>query len=127
MLGIGLAFLVEYLDKRIKDEKTLERVTGLPVLASVPAVGGKWKNTKKGQRSDSVIGFEGSSSVLLESFRTLRSSLQYFDRGRDSQHASSSPAGCPGGQDRHHGQPGHQPGALRPAGHRPRGRSCGAR
>lgn len=79
VLGIGLAFLLEYLDKRVKDEKTLERVSGLPVLAAVPAVGGKWKDTKQGQRSNSVVGFEGSSSVLLESFRTLRSSLQYFD------------------------------------------------
>ncbi len=79
VLGIGLAFLVEYLDKRIKDEKGLERATGLPVLASVPAVGGKWKSAKKGERSAEVIGFEGSSSMLLESFRTLRSSLQYFE------------------------------------------------
>ena len=79
VLGIGLAFLVEYLDKRIKDEKSLERASGLPVLAAVPAVGGKWKTAKNGQRSGEVIGFEGSSSVLLESFRTLRSSLAYFD------------------------------------------------
>ncbi len=79
VLGVGLAFLVEYLDKRIKDEKGLERASGLPVLASVPAVGGKWKTAKKGKRSAEVIGFEGSSSVLLESFRTLRSSLQYFE------------------------------------------------
>jgi len=82
VLGAGLAFLIEYLDKRVKDEKTLERVTGLPVLASVPAVGGKWKDTKRGTRSNGVVGFEGSSSLLLESFRTLRSSLQYFDVDR---------------------------------------------
>jgi receptor protein-tyrosine kinase len=79
VLGIGLAFLLEYLDKRVKDEKTLERTSGLPVLASVPAVGGKWRNAKPGRRSAEVVGFEGSGSVLLESFRTLRSSLQYFD------------------------------------------------
>jgi polysaccharide biosynthesis transport protein len=79
VLGIGLAFLVEYLDKRIKDEKGLERASGLPVLAAVPAVGGKWKSGKKGERSTEVIGFEGSSAMLLESFRTLRSSLQYFE------------------------------------------------
>ena len=78
-LGIGLALLLEYLDKRIKDEKTLERTSGLPVLAAVPAVGGRWRNARPGQRSAEVVGFEGSGSVLLESFRTLRSSLQYFD------------------------------------------------
>jgi succinoglycan biosynthesis transport protein ExoP len=79
VLGVGLAFLLEYLDKRVKDEKSLERIAGLPVLASVPAVGGKWRMARKGQRYMDVVGFEGSGSVLLESFRTLRSSLQYFD------------------------------------------------
>ncbi|MBN1321653.1 MAG: AAA family ATPase [Thermoleophilia bacterium] len=79
VLGAGLAFLIEYLDKRIKDEKTLERISGLPVLASVPAVGGRWRRAKSGRRSSTAVGFEGPSSVLLEPFRTLRSSLQYFD------------------------------------------------
>lgn len=78
VLGIGLAFLVEYLDKRIKDEKGLERAAGLPVLAAVPAVGGKWRASKKGKRSTDIVGFDGEGAVLLESFRTLRSSLQYF-------------------------------------------------
>lgn len=79
VLGAGLAFLIEYLDKRIKDEKTLERVSGLPVLASVPAVGGRWRRNRGGRRSTTAVGFEGPSHVLLEPFRTLRSSLQYFD------------------------------------------------
>ncbi len=79
VLGIGLAFLLDYLDKRIKDEKTLEREFGLPVLASVPAVGGKWVANGRGPRSNEPVGFKGDSAVLLESFRTLRSSLQYFD------------------------------------------------
>ncbi len=79
VLGAGIAFLVEYLDKRIKDEKTLERVSGLPVLASVPVVGGGWKSDRKGRRSAEAVGFERSGSGLLEAFRTLRSTLQYFD------------------------------------------------
>jgi len=79
VLGAGLAFLVEYLDKRIKDEKTLERVSSLPVLASIPAVGGRWRRSRKGRRTSTAVGFEGPGSVLLEPFRTLRSSLQYFD------------------------------------------------
>jgi Mrp family chromosome partitioning ATPase len=78
VLGIGLAFLLEYLDKRVKDEKALERASGLPVLATVPAVGGKWRSDKRGKRATDVIGFEGNTSVLLEPFRTLRSTLQYF-------------------------------------------------
>jgi receptor protein-tyrosine kinase len=79
VLGVGLAFLLEYLDKRVKDEKTLERIAGVPVLTSVPIVGKGWKASRSGRRSAEAVGFEGGGSVLLESFRTLRSSLQYFD------------------------------------------------
>jgi Mrp family chromosome partitioning ATPase/capsular polysaccharide biosynthesis protein len=78
-LGVGLAFLLEYLDKRIKDEKTLEKVSGLPVLAGVPILGRSWRSLKSSERSLDVIGFAGDRSPLLESFRTLRSALQYFN------------------------------------------------
>jgi Mrp family chromosome partitioning ATPase/capsular polysaccharide biosynthesis protein len=79
VLGVGLAFLLEYLDKRVKDEKTLEQVSGLPVLTSVPAVGKGWKRVRRGRRSNEAVGFTGGGPALLESFRTLRSTLQYFD------------------------------------------------
>ncbi len=94
VLGLGLAFLLEYLDKRIKDEKTLEHVSGLPVLASVPVVAGGWKNDKKGRRSAEAVGFERSGSELLEAFRTLRSTLQYFDV-EDSLHTIVITSGLP--------------------------------
>jgi receptor protein-tyrosine kinase len=79
VLGLGIAFLLEYLDQRIKDEKTLERVSALPVLASVPTVGRSWQRVKSGVRSTDVVGFAQDRSALLESFRALRSSLQYFN------------------------------------------------
>ncbi len=79
VLGVGLAFLLEYLDKRIKDERTLEKVAGVPVLAGVPIVGRSWKSTGRGKRSLDIVGFAGDRSPLLESFRTLRSTLQYFN------------------------------------------------
>ena len=79
VLGIALVLLLVMLDKRIKDEKTLERVSGLPVLASVPVIGGSWKRVRRGSRRADAIGFERSGYASLESFRTLRSSLQYFD------------------------------------------------
>ena len=81
VLGVGLAFLLEYLDRRIKDDETLEREFGLPVLASVPLVGKKWAR-EQGQRSLAPVGFLRSHSPLLEPYRLLRSNLQYFEVDR---------------------------------------------
>ncbi len=77
LLGLALAFLLDHLDKRVKDEKTLEKELGVPVLASVPAMGGRRARGKKGQDNDSPVGF-AHHPELLEAFRTLRSNLQYF-------------------------------------------------
>jgi capsular polysaccharide biosynthesis protein/Mrp family chromosome partitioning ATPase len=82
VLGTALAFLLDCLDRRIKDEKTIEKELGAPVLASVPTVGGRWGG-KNGDRVASTVGFV-QHPALLESFRTLRSSLQYF--GLDKEH-----------------------------------------
>lgn len=81
VLGVGLAFLLEHLDRRIKDEETLEREFGLPVLASVPLVGKRWV-TKEGKRSTAPVGFLHPRSPVLESYRLLRSNLQYFEVDR---------------------------------------------
>jgi receptor protein-tyrosine kinase len=75
-LGIGLAFLMDALDKRIKDEETMEREFGLPVLASVPDVG---RRRIRGAKRSPIFGFQGGRSPLIEPFRTLRSNLQYFE------------------------------------------------
>jgi Mrp family chromosome partitioning ATPase/capsular polysaccharide biosynthesis protein len=83
VLGVGIAFLLDYLDRRIKDEKSLEHELGAPVLASIPAVGGRWLGGGRGKaRFDAAIGFHKHPS-LIEPFRTLRSSLQYFDVDTD--------------------------------------------
>lgn len=36
LLGIGLVFLIEFLDRTVKDASELERLTGLPTLAVIP-------------------------------------------------------------------------------------------
>ncbi len=80
VLGVGLAFLLDYLDRRIKDEKTLEKLSGLPVLVGVPVVGRRgWRRRSMQDRSSEVVGFASNRAPLLESFRTLRSTLQYFN------------------------------------------------
>ncbi len=76
--GVAAALLLEYLDRRIKDEDTLAEALGIPVLARVPQVGkAKWVKEDK-RRSAVPIGFMEADSPTLEAFRTLRSNLQYF-------------------------------------------------
>ncbi|MCE5254470.1 MAG: polysaccharide biosynthesis tyrosine autokinase [Actinomycetia bacterium] len=77
VLGLGLAFLLDYFDRRLKDTKAIEDAFGLPVLATVPTVG-SWERGRRTARRKSFVGFR-SHPELLESFRALRSSLQYFD------------------------------------------------
>jgi succinoglycan biosynthesis transport protein ExoP len=78
VLGVALAFLLDYLDRRIKDEKTLEIELGVPVLASVPMVGKRRRNSEvQPDGTREWVGFK-NSGALLEAFRTLRSNLQYF-------------------------------------------------
>ncbi|SJZ46481.1 GumC family protein [Selenihalanaerobacter shriftii] len=35
-VGLGIIFLIEYLDRTVKEEKDIERLTGLPVLGVIP-------------------------------------------------------------------------------------------
>jgi polysaccharide biosynthesis transport protein len=80
VVGTGLALLVEYLDKRIKDGKTLEGLLGAPVLAHVPNVDGRWSHRRRGSadgKDSALIGFK-NHPVLLEPFRSLRTSLDFF-------------------------------------------------
>ncbi len=78
ILGLALAFLLQHLDKRIKDDEALEAAIGAPILAKIPRVGRQWKRRKHGS-GEGVIGFSDSGTLLLEAFRSLRSNLQFFE------------------------------------------------
>lgn len=41
LLGVGLAFLLEYLDTTIKDQQDIEDILGIPVLGTISPIGGK--------------------------------------------------------------------------------------
>jgi len=78
LAGLALILLLHVLDRRIKDEETVEREFGAPVIASVPRVGRRW-NTARGKRSRTAVGFSGPGLPVLEAFRTLRSNLKFFE------------------------------------------------
>jgi capsular exopolysaccharide synthesis family protein len=74
LVGLGLAFLREYLDDSIRTKDTLDRVTGgLPALALVPALEG-WRD-----RDQAVLeSIDHPNSPVAEAYRGLRTSIQFI-------------------------------------------------
>ncbi|WP_062311245.1 polysaccharide biosynthesis tyrosine autokinase [Demequina rhizosphaerae] len=76
-LGVGVALLRATLDTRIRGERDLERLTDAPVL------GGIVFDPKARQRP--LIVHEDARSPRAESFRTLRTNLQFLDTERETR------------------------------------------
>ena len=68
-LGIGLALLLEQLDRRVKREEDLAEATGLPLLATIP---------KRRAFDRDHLGDGSLSPAETEVFRLLRANLRYF-------------------------------------------------
>ncbi|MBG6214632.1 MAG: polysaccharide biosynthesis tyrosine autokinase [Cryobacterium sp.] len=73
-LGVGLAVLGETFDTRIRSQRDVEQVTDMPVI------GGIVFDPKATDRP--LIVHADPRSPRAESFRTLRTNLQYLDPGR---------------------------------------------
>jgi capsular exopolysaccharide synthesis family protein len=68
-LAIGLAFVVEYADDRIKNPDEMKQHLGLPFLGMVPALFDKRITTP-------LVG-NGVSSIFSESFRSIRTNVLF--------------------------------------------------
>ncbi|HEY3670715.1 MAG TPA: polysaccharide biosynthesis tyrosine autokinase [Acidimicrobiia bacterium] len=70
VLGLGLAFLYEFLDDKIKTQEDVIRYAhGLTVLAEIPTI----SKEKKGRR---LVALDDPSSGSAEAYRSLRTSLR---------------------------------------------------
>jgi succinoglycan biosynthesis transport protein ExoP len=72
ILGIGAAFLRDNLDDTLTAGEAVERVTGSPVLATVPMVTA-WRKSA----NPVVISVSEPTSPPAEAYRSLRTSLQF--------------------------------------------------
>ena len=71
MLGVGLAFLIDTLDERIRSVADLELLSGgLPTLAVIPEVG-------KGHDEAFVAARDDTRSLKAEAFRSLRTAVKF--------------------------------------------------
>jgi len=70
VLGVGLAVLRDWLDNTVKNRETLQDITHVGLVGSIPL--------DKQLRKDHAISFEGDNSTVAESFRKLRTNLQFL-------------------------------------------------
>jgi len=76
LLGLGLALLLDRLDRRVKDPAELEAIFGRPLLGTVResrALSAETENPERLPPEDA------------EAFRMLRANLRYFNVDRDNR------------------------------------------
>jgi len=80
VLGIGLAFLWEALDTRVRSAEEIgERLGHLPLLARVPVP------SRQLRAKNRLVMLQSPAGVQAEAFRMLRTNLEFATLGRDAQ------------------------------------------
>ncbi len=100
--GVGLAFLLDYLDDSVKTSDDVGRYLGLPTLALIPYQSANEKrklslasNNGNGNSSVALVALEDNRSAVAEAYRHLRTSLLFSSAGKPPQTilvTSSQPA-----------------------------------
>ncbi|MDH3529405.1 MAG: polysaccharide biosynthesis tyrosine autokinase, partial [Acidobacteriota bacterium] len=89
--GIGLTFLLDYLDDSIRSSDDIGRHVGLPTLALIPHHNNMEKRTLKmlgggtkttGGTASALIALEDNRSAMAEAYRHLRTSLLFSSAGK---------------------------------------------
>lgn len=90
--GIGLAFLLDYLDDSVKSSDDIGRYVGLPTLALIPYASTTERrkvnllNSKNGDtNSVAISAIEDNRSATAEAYRHLRTSLLFSSAGKPPQ------------------------------------------
>ena len=73
LIGLALAFLGEALDRRVRNEHELEEVLQLPLLSRIP------KPSRQLQKTNDLIMVKAPASAHAETYRKLRTSLQFVN------------------------------------------------
>ena len=77
ILGIGLAFLLEQFDTRVRGDEQITELLNLPIIGRVPRVGAKNKEKSVLQT------LSEPTSPAAEAYRVLRSNLDFVSMGGD--------------------------------------------
>jgi capsular exopolysaccharide synthesis family protein len=76
LLGIGVAFLREQLDERLRGREDFEGQIAAPVLATVPRARGR----RRRRHRDLVVTVTDPKGGSAEAYRTLRTNVQFLAR-----------------------------------------------
>lgn len=77
LLGLGVAFLLERFDRRIREPKDLEAIYGLPLLGVVPEIAALTRSTRNRKAASSLSAGEA------ETFDLIRAHLRYCNVDRE--------------------------------------------
>lgn len=75
VLGLGLSFLRDALDTRVRSALEISELLGLPLLGRIPAPPSRFR------KKDRLVMLADPSGGHAESFRMLRTNLELFGRG----------------------------------------------
>ena len=78
-LGIVLAFVREYMDRRLHSSDRIEVLFGLPTMARIPGLA---LGNGRDERERALVALDDSQSVGAESFRNLRTNVRFVRRGQ---------------------------------------------
>ncbi|MBN2027909.1 MAG: polysaccharide biosynthesis tyrosine autokinase [Actinobacteria bacterium] len=73
ILGVGMAFLVDYLDDTLKTREDFERSYGASIIGEIA------RTTPVGEEEREVIYFTRPESPAAEGFRNLRTNIQFLN------------------------------------------------
>jgi non-specific protein-tyrosine kinase len=76
-VSVAAAYVLEYLDDRVKTPNYIRQTYNLPTLAAIAPIGKK-------DEEDRLITISNPRSPIAEAFRGLRTSLQYSNSGEKS-------------------------------------------
>jgi capsular exopolysaccharide synthesis family protein len=77
LFGLGIAFLLERFDRRIREPKDLETIYGLPLLGVVPESSALSRSSRSGKSGGGVL-----PAGEAEAFHLIRAHLRYFNVDR---------------------------------------------
>jgi polysaccharide biosynthesis transport protein len=80
LLGLGIAFLLERLDRRIREPRDLEAVYGLPLLGVIPESSALSRAARDGDGEDARAVLPAGEE---EAFHLIRAHLRYFNVDRE--------------------------------------------